>query len=67
MRRSNPARPAFPFLGAALLLGLAAAVSALSFGAYLPAVFCTSLGLISLSLGMPAPEPVRVHARRARR
>ena len=66
MRRSVSSRPAFPFFGAALLLAIAAAVSALSFGAYLPAVFCTALGRISLSLGMPTPEPIRVHARSSR-
>lgn len=67
MRRTASSRPAFPFLGAALLLGIAAAVSALSFGAYLPAVFFAGLGLISLHLASPAPEPIRVAARGSRR
>lgn len=66
MSRSSSPRPAFPFFGAALLLAIAAAISAFSFSAYLPAVFCTALGLISLSLGMPTPEPIRVHARGSR-
>ena len=66
MRRSAPARTAFPFLGIALLLSIAAAVSALSFEAYIPAVFLASLGLISAHLGLPSPEPVRVQARSSR-
>lgn len=66
MRRSVTSRPTFPFFGAALLLAISAAISAFSFSAYLPAVFCTALGLISLSLGMPTPEPIRVHARSSR-
>lgn len=66
MRRSASSRPAFPFLGAALLLALAAAISAVSFGAYLPAVFLAALGLISFHLGTPAPEPIRIRARASR-
>ncbi len=67
MKRSAPSRPAFPFLGAALLLAIAAAVSALSFGAYLPAVFLAALGLISAHLGLPSPEPLPLRARGSRR
>lgn len=66
MRRSASSRPAFPFLGAALLLAAAAAISAVSFGAYLPAVFLAALGLISAHLGMPSPELIRVEARASR-
>ena len=67
MRRSASSRPAFPFLGAALLLAIAAAVSAVSFGAYLPAVTLAALGLISVHLGMPTPEPIRARASRGPR
>jgi hypothetical protein len=63
MSRSASSRPAFPFLGAALLLAIVAAVCAVFFSAYLPAVFLASLGLISAHLGMPTTEPVRVQAR----
>lgn len=63
MSRPSASRPAFPFLGAALLLAVAAAVSAVSFAAYLPAVFLGALGVISAHLGMPTSEPVRVRAR----
>ena len=66
MRRSASSRPAFPFLGAALLLAVAAAVCAGAFAAYLPAVTLAALGLISAHLGMPAPEPIRVGARASR-
>jgi hypothetical protein len=66
MKRSASPRPSFPFLGAALLLAAAATLSAVSFDAYLTAVVLAALGLISLHLGTPAPEPVRAHARSAR-
>lgn len=66
MSRSAPSRPAFPFLGAALLLAVTAAICAVSFAAYLPAAFLGALGVISAHLGMPAPELVRVHARASR-
>lgn len=65
MSRPSSSRPSFPFLGAALLLGISAAICAVSFGATLPAVVLTALGLISLSLGMPTPEPIRVQANTA--
>ena len=66
MSRSAPSRPAFPFLGAALLLAVAAAVCAVSFDAFRAAVGLAALGLISVHLGLPAPEPIRVHARASR-
>lgn len=65
MRRIS-SRPAFPFLGAALLLALAA-VCALRFAAYPAAVLFAALGLISFHLAKPAPEPVRIRAASARR
>jgi|GEM_PF-3905062 hypothetical protein len=64
MRRSASSRPAFPFLGAALLLAGAAAVCAVSFEAYLPATGLTALGLICVHLGLPVPAPIRVDASR---
>ena len=66
MRRSASPRPAFPFLGLALILAVAAAVSGAFFKAELTAVFCAALALISFHLGTPAPTPARVHARGAR-
>jgi hypothetical protein len=63
MKRTEQHRPTFPFLGLALLLGLAAAVSAAFFRAELSAVFLGALSLLSLHLGTPAPTPARVQAR----
>lgn len=63
MKRTEQLRPTFPFLGLALLLGLAAAVSAAFFRAELSAVFLGALSLLSLHLGTPAPAPVRIRAR----
>lgn len=67
MRRSASSRPVFPFLGAALLLAIAAAVCAVSFSAYLPAVFLAALGCMCVHLSLPTPEPIRVNARGSRR
>jgi GTP-binding protein len=53
-------RPAFPCLGAALLLAVTATVCSVSFGAHLPTVFLVALGLIG------APRPARRRNRSAR-
>ncbi len=63
MRNSANSRPTFPFLGLALLLGIAAAVSGAFFRAELTAVFLGALSLLSFHLGTPAPTPARVQAR----
>ena len=67
MRRPVSSRPDFPFFGIALLLAVAAAVCALSFDAYRPAVFLTAVGLMCVHLGMPTPEPIPVRVRSSRR
>lgn len=64
MSRSSSPRSSFPFLGLALILAVAAAVSGAFFKSELTAVFCGALALICFHLGTPAPKPARIHARR---
>jgi hypothetical protein len=63
MKRSASHRSSFPFLGLALILAVAAAVSGAFFKSELTAVFLGALSLISFHLGTPTPTPIRIQAR----